>query len=344
MEFFKEEEGPNTDKSSKGREAVRLRCGLSSVMGCAPVMNVAHTAMLNLRKETSFFGVFDGFGNVLYNTGHENGIPSVRRPRTTGKSVARFCARFFHDFFVKLAAGNDDLIDAMRQSFSRTDERIKGRKGWIYLNYLDGVMQVPKKPPGWKGPRLVGSTACVAVLRNNQLIVGNVGDSRCVLSRNRQAIDVSTVHKPGLALERERILNAGGTLFEEKIDGCIRFSRGIGFMKFKENEALSAEEQIITCVPDINEIDITEEDEFFILATSRVWDSMTSQQLVDFVHENIDNEIYLSDVCKKVLDLCPSPLPLIDWGWLSYGGANDKSIVMILVQFKKPDQSHSARV
>lgn len=28
-----------------------------------------------------------------------------------------------------------------------------------------------------------GSTACVAVIRNNQLLVANAGDSRCVMSR-----------------------------------------------------------------------------------------------------------------------------------------------------------------
>ena len=28
-----------------------------------------------------------------------------------------------------------------------------------------------------------GSTACVAIIRNNQLIVANAGDSRCVISR-----------------------------------------------------------------------------------------------------------------------------------------------------------------
>ena len=31
-----------------------------------------------------------------------------------------------------------------------------------------------------------GSTACVAVIRNDQLIVANAGDSRCVISRKGQ--------------------------------------------------------------------------------------------------------------------------------------------------------------
>lgn len=33
-----------------------------------------------------------------------------------------------------------------------------------------------------------GSTACVAIIRNNQLVVANAGDSRCVISRKGQVI------------------------------------------------------------------------------------------------------------------------------------------------------------
>jgi hypothetical protein len=36
------------------------------------------------------------------------------------------------------------------------------------------------------GPIDVGSTACVALIRGDQIIVGNAGDCRCVLSRNGQ--------------------------------------------------------------------------------------------------------------------------------------------------------------
>ncbi|EMS47756.1 putative protein phosphatase 2C 21 [Triticum urartu] len=35
-------------------------------------------------------------------------------------------------------------------------------------------------------PQQEGTTACVALIRGNQIIVGNIGDSRCVLSRNGQ--------------------------------------------------------------------------------------------------------------------------------------------------------------
>lgn len=41
-----------------------------------------------------------------------------------------------------------------------------------------------------------GCTAVVALLRGNELYVANAGDSRCVVSRNGTAIDMSVDHKP----------------------------------------------------------------------------------------------------------------------------------------------------
>lgn len=48
--------------------------------------------------------------------------------------------------------------------------------------------------------------------------------------------------------------------------GNLALSRAIGDFTFKKNTALSPEEQIITANPDIMEHEITEDDEFLILA------------------------------------------------------------------------------
>ena len=41
-----------------------------------------------------------------------------------------------------------------------------------------------------------GTTAIVALVTPSKLIVGNIGDSRAVLSRNGQAVALSHDHKP----------------------------------------------------------------------------------------------------------------------------------------------------
>jgi protein phosphatase 1G len=70
----------------------------------------------------------------------------------------------------------------------------------------------------------------VVIIRGNQIIVGNVGDSRCVLSKNGQAISLSFDHKPHHEAERERIQRAGGHVFLQRILGMLATSRAIGII------------------------------------------------------------------------------------------------------------------
>lgn len=56
----------------------------------------------------------------------------------------------------------------------------------IYLLLYNYCNQGPHSD--FAGPTS-GSTACVAIIRNNQLVVANAGDSRCVISRKGQVSD-----------------------------------------------------------------------------------------------------------------------------------------------------------
>lgn len=74
-----------------------------------------------------------------------------------------------------------------------------------------------------------GCTAVVALLVGSQLYVANAGDSRCVLCRDGQAVELSFDHKPEDEPERERIQNAGGRVTcDGRVNGGLNLSRAIG--------------------------------------------------------------------------------------------------------------------
>ncbi len=52
-----------------------------------------------------------------------------------------------------------------------------------------------------KEDRIAGSTATVALVRRDKIVVANVGDSRAVLSRRGQAVDLSTEHRCACLLQ-----------------------------------------------------------------------------------------------------------------------------------------------
>ena len=69
----------------------------------------------------------------------------------------------------------------------------------------------------------------MALLRGKDLYVANAGDSRCVVSREGKAVDMSVDHKPEDDLERNRIEKAGGRVTADgRVNGGLNLSRAIG--------------------------------------------------------------------------------------------------------------------
>ncbi|CAL9091697.1 unnamed protein product [Musa acuminata var. zebrina] len=92
-------------------------------------------------------------------------------------------------------------------------------------------------------------------------------------------------------------------------------------MEFKQNKFLPAEKQVVTCNPDINIVELCDDDEFLILACDGVWDCMINQQLVDFITEHIKT--------VRTLFYALYHPPLVE-------GEGLDNMTMILVQFNKP--------
>lgn len=138
-----------------------------------------------------------------------------------------------------------------------------------------------------------GCTAVVALLHGKDLYVANAGDSRCIVCRNGEAIEMSFDHKPEDAPEKERILKAGGKVTcDGRVNGGLNLSRAIGDHAYKQNKELSAREQMITALPDVKKLTILpKEDEFMVLACDGIWNFMSSQEVVDFVRPKIQVHI-----------------------------------------------------
>ncbi|XP_006493384.3 probable protein phosphatase 2C 60 isoform X1 [Citrus sinensis] len=322
---------PKTEKFSEDGQNENVRYGLSSMQGWRATMEDAHAAYPDLDSSTSFFGVYDGHG---------------------GKAVAKFCAKYLHQQVLKheiYSAG--DLVTSAQKAFLRMDEMMRGQRGWRELAILgdkmdkfsgmiEGFIWSPKGGEAndhfddWaseEGPHsdfhgpTSGSTACVAIIRDKQLVVANAGDSRCVLSRKGQALNLSKDHKPDLEVEKDRILKAGGFIQVGRVNGSLNLARAIGDVEFKLNKSLPAEKQIVTANPDISTIELCDDDEFLVIACDGIWDCLSSQELVDFVRDQLTNETKLSVICEKVFDRCLAP---------SAGGEGCDNMTMILVQFK----------
>lgn len=76
----------------------------------------------------------------------------------------------------------------------------------------------------------------------------------------------------------------------------------LGDHNYKKNDKLPNTEQMITALPDVSVLDIKpENDIFLVLACDGIWNSLNSQEVVDFISERINKpDVKLSSICEEV--------------------------------------------
>ena len=145
-----------------------------------------------------------------------------------------------------------------------------------------------------------GSAATFALIKDNHIYTGNVGDSRIVLSQNGAAIDLTSDQKPDRPDERARIEGLGGTVTIKpgkttaRVNNRLALSRSFGDFHSRK---------YITPNPEVADHEINIKDEFIILACDGVWDAITSQQAVEIVKTAlVEHQLSPEDAAKYLIE------------------------------------------
>ena len=86
----------------------------------------------------------------------------------------------------------------------------------------------------------------------------------------------------------------------------LAVARAMGDFSFKTSPELSAEQQQVTCDPEIRKFTIEDKDEFIILACDGIWDVVSSERAVDMVREMLKTNMPLKDILSEIFDACLS--------------------------------------
>ncbi|KZW03340.1 PP2C-domain-containing protein [Exidia glandulosa HHB12029] len=259
---------PITDKHSSSGADDRYLYAVSEMQGWRISMEDAHATVLRLADDddNTFFAVYDGHG---------------------GASVARYSGRNVHKRLVNEESYHEKRYEkALKQAFLGTDEDMRADPAFMH-------------DPS-------GCTAVAALIADGKIYVANAGDSRSVLSHQGTAKPLSYDHKPQNEIETQRIKAAGGYIEYGRVNGNLALSRALGDFDFKKNYSLGPEKQVITADPDITVHELTDEDEFFVIACDGIWDCLSSQQVINIVRRQVAEGKELADVCEVILDRCLS--------------------------------------
>ncbi|KAI0842488.1 PP2C-domain-containing protein [Hypoxylon sp. FL0890] len=289
---------PVVDKASDKGEDDRLVYGVSAMQGWRISMEDAHCTVLDLLtpqsdeekkvhpSRLSFFGVFDGHG---------------------GDKVAQFAGKNIYDILKKqdtFKAGNYE--QSLKDTFLATDRAILSDP--LYEEEVSGC------------------TACCGLITSEKIYIANAGDSRSVLGVKGRAKPLSFDHKPQNEGEKARITAAGGFVDFGRVNGNLALSRAIGDFEFKKSAELSPEQQIVTAYPDVVSHEISDDDEFLVIACDGIWDCQSSQAVVEFVRRGIAAKQDLDKICENMMDNCLASNS-------ETGGVGCDNMTMIIVGF-----------
>ncbi|KAM7499299.1 hypothetical protein LguiA_023713 [Lonicera macranthoides] len=206
-----------------------------------------------ISSDTHFFGVYDGHGCSHVAMKCNDRMHEIVKDELQSREVLEEEAA---------ASWNE----SMKRSFYRMDKEVtqwNSTSAGVSSSNCRCELQTPRCDA-------VGSTAVVAVVTPEKIIVSNCGDSRAVLCRNGLAIPLSSDHKPDRADELVRIEEAGGRVIYwdgPRVLGILAMSRAIGDSYLKP---------YVIPEPDVTITDRTAEDECLILASDGLWDVVSN--------------------------------------------------------------------
>eukprot|EP00929_Paragymnodinium_shiwhaense_P087067 TRINITY_DN47376_c0_g2_i2.p1 TRINITY_DN47376_c0_g2~~TRINITY_DN47376_c0_g2_i2.p1 ORF type:complete len:462 (+),score=140.73 TRINITY_DN47376_c0_g2_i2:74-1459(+) len=311
-------------KVTEESRAEGLAWAASAMRGWRVSMEDVHIAMPfgylgGSWRDAALFGVLDGHG---------------------GEQVARFVARHLPGVLAEFPSENPE--ESLANALGRMDELLRLPSAAKELRELTIAGNEPKDSAD-----STGTTSVTCVVRGDELLVANIGDSRAVLCRGGKAVMLTEDHKPNVAREKERIHAAGGFVQEEalpggrgmdyRVNGNLNLSRAIGDLKFKADRFRPQDEQLISAAPDTLSRKIeAKEDEFILMGCDGLWECMTVQAAVDFVRRRlppVGTPRGLAPVLEQLLDACCADTPT------QRGGLGCDNITALLIRFEDPEEA-----
>lgn len=243
---------PSSTPSTHEGEAPRKYTSVSSV-------GISHDRNARFRRSMEDEHVIvDGFGGVA-----EQGYFAIYDGHG-GRGAVDFTAKTLHKNLLDLLQANAEIdpSEAVRQAYLLTDKQM-----------------------GETNIQFSGTTSITALIRvqngKRMLYVANAGDARAVLCRNGKAERLSYDHKASDEGETKRIIDAGGFVVLNRVNGILAVTRSLGDHAMKD---------YVIGEPNLVTIELDATDTHMILACDGLWDVTSDQDAIDLILPESDTQ------------------------------------------------------
>ncbi|CAG9324743.1 unnamed protein product [Blepharisma stoltei] len=238
-------------------EITPLGIGFACKKGLKPDQFNQDDFSIIVDPDFKFFGVFDGHGSY-------------------GHRISNYVHSQLPELIISHPSFSINPQEAISDSFQKVNQCLFSQCLRLESNF---------------DCKFSGTTATTAFIMNNHLIISHVGDSRAVLGVKKdnicEARRITTDHKANVPSEMERIISNDGVVKKLPDDFPYRI-----FVKGKEYPGLSTSRAIgdsvaqtvgVIPIPEIHDLEITEDFEFLLMCSDGVWEFLSDQEAINIV-------------------------------------------------------------
>lgn len=196
-----------------------------------------------------------------------------------GKDAAQFARDKLLKFILQDVSFPSEIEEAVHHGFLETD------KAFAEACSVDNRLSS-------------GTTAIMVLVLGRKVLVANAGDCRAVLCRRGKAVDMSRDHKPCCLEERSRIEALGGFVYDGYLNGQLGVARALGDWHM---EGLKGVGCPLSAEPEVEQILLTEDDEFLIIGCDGFWDVFSSQLAVDLARIRLQQHNNPEQCCRELV-------------------------------------------
>ncbi|KAI9231688.1 MAG: phosphatase 2C-like domain-containing protein [Podila humilis] len=228
---------------------------------CRRTMEDTHAFIYNYEGITGhgFFAIFDGHA---------------------GKSAADWCGLHFHEVWlcrILEERGSDQDVDVqelVNDAFLAVDEQLAVALQQGRASGCTAIMAYIRK----EGNAVRTTTFMPRSKKDKHpiLYTGNVGDARAVLCHKGKAVRLSYDHKGSDTTEAQRILDVGGFVMNNRVNGVLAVTRALGDSSMKE---------FVIGAPYTTRTEVGPDNPYLILACDGLWDVCSDQEAVDLIKD-----------------------------------------------------------
>ena len=221
-----------------------------------------------------------------------------------------FILQFISEHFLKYLMEHEKWTSDMKTA--AVESLLRAEKECIESNFKESSSDIDR----FIKTDFSGTTAVICIIRDDNLLTLNVGDSRAIIvtevGDDFTVTELTRDHKPSIPEEKERILKAGGRVlnmeYEDGYDGPARVwlaDQNIPGLAMSRSLCDTVAHTVgVISMPEITERKLTDDERAIVIGSDGLWEFISSKEAIRLIQDCKDPEVGTYGVDVMTIGCC----------------------------------------